>query len=245
MGGISLLYKNILEAGTVAVTNENSDYPKWRLHDRDIGKLFKGTGTADHTIHVDCGAAVEVDTLIIPAGHNLTGGAQLDWEHSPDDAAWTDMATAWAGAAGLISKEAGASQDKQYWRLVLTSLAAIPEIPELFIGLKLDLADVIAWGYQDGPQGNVERVEALSGRPHFLQQGEDREFRSYQIKIQDSTTRDTIAAFLAESRHKPFYLKDLDGTWRFMSLVDPNIGPFGRPSLNRYDLQIDMLEVLA
>ena len=245
MGSIYLLYNNILEDATVTVTNENSDFPKWRLHDRDIGKLFKGTGTADHTIHVNCGAAVEADTLIIPAGHNLTGGIQLDWEYSANDVNWYDMVTAWAGAAGLISKEAGASQTKQYWRLVLTLLAAIPEIPELFIGLKLELANVIAWGYQDGPRGNVERIEALSGRPHFLKQGEDRELRSYLIKLQSSAVRNGVAAFLAASRHKPFYLKDLDGTWRFVSLVDPNIGPFARPSLNRYDLQLDLIEVLA
>ena len=85
-----------------------------------MGKLFKGTSTANHTIKADQGAATqyEVDTLIIPSGHNLSGGAQLDWEHSYDNATWIDMVTAWSGAAGQIVKEASAAQEKRYWRLV-------------------------------------------------------------------------------------------------------------------------------
>lgn len=247
MGTISLLYRNILESGTVTTTNENSDYPKWRMYDRDIGKLFKGTGTADHTIHIDQGASpiYDVDTLIIASGHSLVAGDDLDWEYSDDDAAWTNMVAEWAGGAGLISKEAAAAETHRYWRLVLTSLGALPEIPELWMGEKLDLENVIAWGYQDGPQGNVERMDSLSGRPHFLTLGEDREFRSYLLKIQDSTTAGNVDDFLAHARGKPFWLKDLDDTWYFMSLLDPNIGPKARPSLNRYDLQLNMIEVPA
>jgi hypothetical protein len=378
-----LLYRNILENSTVTVTNENSDYPKWRLHDRDIGKLFKGVGSdlvtnggfdsdtsgwtpnactiasvaggqsgnclemthqagisyvqsdpipltagklykltfyakngtltgksvrasvhqsgetehftpdlvtsgswqsessvfeainggnyniylygtveesgtllfdtvtltapADHTIKADQGAATQhdVDTLIIPAGHNLTGGAQLDWEYSANDVDWYNMVTEWAGAAGPIIKETASAQTKRYWRLVLTSLAAIPEIPELWMGKKIELQDVIAWGYQNGPQGNVERSEGLSGKPYFLIRGEDREYRNYLCKVQSSSVRDDLEAFFSHSRGKPFWLKDLDGNWYFMSLADPNIGPFDRPSLNRYDLQLEMIEVPA
>jgi len=246
MGSIYLLYRNILENATVTVTNEDADYPKWRLHDRDVGKLFKGTGTAAHTIHADQGASTQydVDTLIIPAGHNLTGGCQLDWEYSANDADWYDMVTAWAGAAGAIEKEAGAAQNKRYWRLVMTSLAAIPEIPELWMGVRVELQDVVAWGYDEGLQGNVSRMDSVSGRPHFLENGEDREYRNYACKIYNSTVRDDIEAFFSHSRGKPFWLKDLDGVWYFMSLVDPNVGPFGRPSLNRFDINLEMIEVL-
>lgn len=247
MSSIYLLYRNILENSTVTVTNEDSDYPKWRLHDRDVGKLFKGTGTANHTIKADQGASTqyEVDTLIIPAGHNLTGGCQLDWEYSANDSDWYDMVTAWAGAAGQIVKEAGSEQDKRYWRLVLTSLAALPEIPELFMGLKVELENVVAWNYQEGLQGNVERIDALSGRPHFLELGEDREYRNYVCKLRSSSVRDDLESFFSHSRGKPFWLKDKDGSWYFMSLLNPAIGPFGRPSLNRFDIQLEMIEVLS
>jgi hypothetical protein len=235
-----------MENSTVTVTNENTDYPKWRMHDRDIGKMFKGTGTATHTIKADQGVVTQyaVDTLIIPAGHNLYGGAQLDWEYSANDADWSDMVTAWAGAAGQIVKEASASQIKRYWRLVLTSLAAIPEIPELFMGLKVELADVISRGYEEGLRGNIDKMDSLSGRPHFLELGEDREYRKYSCQLRDSSKRDDLEGFFSHSRGKPFWLKDLDGLWYFMCLVDPNIGPFARPSLNRYDITLEMIEVL-
>src|SRR4030042_6311262 len=89
---IKLLYRNILESGTVTVTSEDTAYPKYRLYDRDIGKLSKktaqslllygsghlyGTGKkygqgSSHVISVDQGSvSYEIDRLIIPAGHNL------------------------------------------------------------------------------------------------------------------------------------------------------------------------------
>ncbi len=247
MSAINLLYRNILENSTVTTTNENADFPNWRLYDRDIGKLFKGTGTANHTIKADQGAATQydVDTLIIPAGHNLTSGAQLDWEYSANDSAWFDMVTAFAGASGQIVKEVSGEQNKRYWRLVLTSLAALPQMPELWMGLRVELQDVVSWGYSQGLRGNVQRRESISGRPLLLEQGAEREYRNYSCKIQDSSVRDDLEAFFSHSRGKPFWLKDLNGEWHFMSLVNPNIGPFTRPSLDRYDIQLEMIEVLA
>lgn len=247
MGSIHLLYRNILENSTVTTTNEDTDYPDYRLYDRDVGKLFKGTSTGNHTIKADQGAVTqyEVDTLIIPPGHNLTGGVQLSWEHSYDNTTWIDMVTAWSGAAGQIVKEVSAEQDKRYWRLALTALAAIPEIPEVWMGLKIELADVIAWGYQEGPRGNVEKSESLSGRPYLLELGEERQYRNYTCKIHDSDTRDDLEAFFSHSRGKPFWLKDLDDTWLFMCLVDPNVGPFSRPGYGRWDINLEMIEVLA
>lgn len=245
MSSIYLLYRNILENSTITPTNENADFPKWRLHDRDIGKLFKGTSSANHIIAVDQGADTqyEADTLIIPAGHNLSG-AQLFWICSADNVDWFNMVTTWVGAAGQTVKEA-AAQDKRYWKIYMVGLGAIPEIPQLWMGLKVELADVIAWGYREGARGNVERVESLSGRPHFLERGEEREYRNYLCNIQSSSVADDLKAFFTHSRGKPFWLKDLDEEWYFMSLVNPNIGPFLRPSLNRYDLQLEMIEVLA
>jgi len=246
MSSISILYRNILENSTVTTTNENTDYPKWRLHDRDVGKLFKGTSTANHTIKADQGATIQhdADTLIIPAGHNLYGGAQIDWEYSANDADWYDMATAWAGAAGQIVKEISGAQTKRYWRLVLTSLAANPEIPELWMGERLELSNVVPWGYQEGTKGNINKFESLSGRPHFLELGEDREYRSYDIKLYSSADREALELFLNHSRGKPFWLKDMNGDWLFMCLVDPNIGPFSRPGLDRHNIQLEMIEVL-
>jgi hypothetical protein len=247
MGSIHILYRNIFENSTVTTTNEDSDYPIWRLYDRDIGKLFKGTSTATHTVKADQGSVTshDVDTLIIPSGHNLTGGAQLDWEYSSDDSNWYDMVTAWSGAAGQIVKEASSEETKRYWRLVLTSLAAMPEIPELWMGLKVELADVVAWGYQEGLKGNIQRDDSLSGRPFFLELGEEREYRNYLCKIRESDVRDDLEAFFSHSRGKPFWLKDLDDTWLFMCLVDPNIGPFSRPGYGRWDINLEMIEVLA
>ncbi len=73
---VKILYRNILENSTVVVTSENASFPKYRLYDRDIGKLFKGASTpAEFYITLDQGASLSypVDRLIIPAGHNFNG----------------------------------------------------------------------------------------------------------------------------------------------------------------------------
>ncbi len=246
MSSIYLLYRNILESGTITVTTENTDYPKWRLYDRDVGKLYKGTSTATHIIHIDQGASpiYDVDTLIIAAGHNLaTATIQFQW--SDNDADWNDAVTDFAAVAGQISKEAPSAITHRYWRVHIVSPPANPEIPEIFIGEKLELQAIVRWGYLDGQRGNVERTEALSGIPHFLQLGVDREYRSYSFRVYSSSVADAIDAFLLHSRYRGFWVKDLDSVWYFMSLLDPNVGPFGRPTIGIYDMEVELIEVPA
>lgn len=246
MSNIALLYVNILETSTVSVQNENPDYPKWRLHDRDIGKKFYGGSIeSPFLIKADQGSVYQrdVNTLIIPAGHNLAGEL-LGLKYGPDNVSYTDAVSAWTGVAGLIVKEFTV-QNAQWWRFSIDNPAAIPQMQELWLGSRATYIDVIAWGYQEGRQGNVARTDSLSGRPHFLQNGEDRKYRNYMCKCYSSSVRDSLESFFSYSRGKPFWLQDLDGEWYFMSLVDPNIGPFDRPGLNRFDLQLEMIEVLA
>ena len=106
---IKLCYRNILETGTVTVTTENTLFPKYRLYNRDIGKLFKGTAFASpFAIKVDQGAVISypVDRLIIPAGHNLNGLA-CSLRYSTDDFASDDHeANGWTQSDALfIDKE--------------------------------------------------------------------------------------------------------------------------------------------
>lgn len=86
MANIVLCYRNILETGTVTVTSENTSFPKYRLYDRDIGKLFKGNSTPPKfNITDNQGATIyEVNRLILPADHNLNGLAlQLQYSINP------------------------------------------------------------------------------------------------------------------------------------------------------------------
>ena len=71
---IKLCYRNILETGTLSVTSEDTDFPKYRLYDRDIGRLFKGDSFPPNfniTLNQGAVTSYEIDRLLIPAGHNL------------------------------------------------------------------------------------------------------------------------------------------------------------------------------
>jgi hypothetical protein len=387
MSNLFLLYRNILENSTITVSNENASFPKWRLHDRDVGKLFKGTASTDHQIIADQGGYItnkdmelnanwapfgtpsicersstqkhggtyswkfrndaisegvyystffpvvagktyrfgawvypddntsiivgvthgddvgwaylathsgliqdvwnyisgtwvetitgseahiafltsqagaatyyvddvdvmsnyDVDTLIIAAGHNLRySNTDMYWWYSDDCVAWYNMVVPWKATEGQTVKEAAGSVNKRYWTLYAATLAAIPEIPELFMGLKVQLTDAMANpAPKTGLKGNVDRVDSLSGRPFFLVQGEDRQYRNYSCILQGASLKTDLESFLTHSRGKPFWLKDIDGTWLYMSLVDPNIGPLEMsPRGDYWRLNLEMIQVL-
>ena len=117
---VKICYKNILETSTVTVTTENTSFPKYRLYDRDISKLFKGTGFASpFAILLGQGAVIsyEVDRLIIPARHNLNGLA-CSLRYSTDNFSADDHeAVGWTQGDALLINKPFTAQTKQYWKL--------------------------------------------------------------------------------------------------------------------------------
>ncbi len=248
MASLYIVYRNIYENSTVTVTTEDSDYPEWRLYDRDIGKMYKGTSTATHLLKADQGATTiwGVDTCLVSAGHNLDVGDDTDvfLQSSDNDSVWSTAASGVnIATTAMIAFELGAAEDHRYWRVKLNALGANPEIPEIFIGEKIEFENCILYGDDEGKKGNVERMESISGIPNFLQQGVEREYRRYRFFLRTDTQRTNMEDFLTHSRNKPFWIKDLDGEWYFMSLVEPNIGPLSRPLINRYEIEVEMIEV--
>jgi peptidoglycan/xylan/chitin deacetylase (PgdA/CDA1 family) len=68
---IKIIYRNILENSTVTVTTENTSFPKYRLYDRDIGKLFKGNSApANFYITLDQGKPISQRSLLHFNGSN-------------------------------------------------------------------------------------------------------------------------------------------------------------------------------
>ena len=68
---IKVCYRNILENSTITVSSENASFPKYRLYDRDITKLFKFNAADDPSlITLDQGAVTShpVSRLFIPVG---------------------------------------------------------------------------------------------------------------------------------------------------------------------------------
>jgi hypothetical protein len=217
MANVGLAYKNILETSTVYLQTGSAQaaYPLWRLYDRDIGRIFAAAAASTLVVQVDQGASgnIAVDSLFIPAGHNLSGLA-LSLAYSADNSAYTNAVTAWTQADALDIIKTWTAITRRYWRFSITSPAKIPQFAELF------LSSVYTWetnpllpkGAYD-PVFNVAVKTTAAGQDRFLIQGAAKRRRSYTVSC-DETQAENISAFYdAYAGYKPFWLRDDDGIW--------------------------------
>jgi hypothetical protein len=168
MSAIKIGYINVLETSTVTVTTEDSDYPAYRMYDRNIGRLYKGTSTSDHTIKANQGSNSQaVNAFFVPAGHNLDG-AHMTVEYSTDDVTYPDATTSWnQSGTGQILKEFTA-QTKQYWRSVLSTLSANPQLAEYYLTYLYTFVCAPSYGLTLGNRHNASSNEARTGVALFL-----------------------------------------------------------------------------
>ncbi|RJQ44446.1 MAG: hypothetical protein C4538_10530 [Nitrospiraceae bacterium] len=246
MALIKCCYKNILENSTVTLSagTEDSNYPLYRLYDRDIGKVFKPTAAVTIEVKVNQGASgnLAADRLLIPAGHNLNG-MTLDMKYSDDDSGYTPAVAQWVQAgSGLIEKN-WTSGTHRYWKFIITTPASIPQIPEIF------LTQTYTWERNPSrpigsvaPRYNVERDEDAGGHARFLVHGDPRRYRSYPETRAKSAQRVNIEAFYNEwAGSKPFFLCDHEGNWIYGELLNFDISEQGS---DLFPFSFEFLEIL-
>jgi hypothetical protein len=213
-----LLPTNRLEAGTVTVTGAAAGKPKERLFDRDITLPWvdsSASGNRDVKLDLGPGTTLAIDTLVLAAGHNLTG-VSCAWASSPDDAVYTDRAT-FAPASAALVRQAFASQTFRYWRFRMASPGVPPSIPELFASLAVALPDAPALGGDDGLRANVLDHESYAGYVWSLKRGAERWVARYPFPLLPAADKTALlAAFSAlAGGAKAFYLVDREGTTRW------------------------------
>ena len=224
MSKIITYVKNILETGTVTVSPvENASYPAYRLYDRHIGRSFKfGSIVNPSTIVVDQGATgnIEIDTIIIPNGHNLDG-LVLTLSHSPDNNAWT-QADQWTQSGSGAIQRTFTAITKRYWKLSIASPSAAPALYELF------LTKSYTWGRnpEEIDRGvysefNILRLQDSGGRPRFIEMGSSRKYREYSLYKINDTHRTAIEDLNDNwAGKKPFWLKDPDSVLIYGELIE-------------------------
>jgi len=244
---IKLCYRNILETSTVTVTTEDTSFPKYRLYNRDIGKLFKGTAFASpFAIVANQGASpiYDVDRLIIPVGHNLNGLA-CSLRYSTDNFGSDDHeAVGWTqGDALLIDKEFTLA-NKQYWKLNITAPATIIQMPEMFLTKSYAFERNPNYGLKDGKTKNIEDLETRSGSLRLVKSGEPRRYRSYQLTKIESTQKTNLQTWDDHCEGiKSLYLEDHTGDLFFAWLVTKDL-IFEMEKENRWATGMDFKEVL-
>lgn len=244
---IKCAYKNILESSTVTLSagTEDSDYPLWRIYDRDIGRLFKSTAAETIEVKVDQSASdnLAVDRLLIPAGHNLDG-MTLDIKYSDNDADYYPAVTQWVQSGNGLINKSWSSATHQYWKFIITSPASIPELTELF------LMQTYEWERNPGtPSGlvddifNVENTQTSGGQDRFIEHGDKKRQRNYNLAAVGQTQMDNITTFNNDwAGKKPFWLRDIDEIWIYGKLRR-SLG-IRRIKDDLYSFNFDFLEVL-
>lgn len=248
MSNVIIAYRNILETGTVTVTTENSSYPAYRLYDRDIGLLFKGTAFANpFAIKVDQGAVIsyEVDRLIIPPSHNLNGLA-CSLRYSNDDFAADDHeAVGWTQGDALVINKSFAAATKQYWKLNVIATATIVEMPEMYLTKAYTFEENVAYaGLVEATKKNVQREESLSGLVQRTKFGEAKRGRSYQLNYIGDAQKANLKVW--DSHYdgiKYFYVVDHAGSLIFMELLNDLEFIPAAPGI--WSCSLELMEVLV
>ncbi len=243
---VKLCYRNILENSTVGVTTENASFPKYRLYDRDIGKLFKGTAFASpFSITIDQGVSVsyEVNRLLIPAGHNLNG-LTCSLRYSTDNFVADDHeAVGWVQGDALLIDKTFAAQTKRYWKLDITAPAIIVELGEMFLTKQYPFERNPSYGFEDRIKRNVSRYETSSGKPRSVKNGDPRRSRRYDLTKISSAQKTEFETWESVCEGiKSFYFEDINGEVFFADLLEEVF--FKMEQEGRWGTTIDILEVL-
>ena len=242
---VTLYPYNILESGTVTVTGTpDTGYPVSRLYDRGLSLYWKDTVTEAKTFHVDQGATgiLDVDMLAI-FGHNFDG-EDMQLQYSDDDAAWTDAVTDWTQSGDAqITKPLAAAVTHRYWRVTVTSMAN-PECGELYISKGYAFAVLDDPRPAQAEQSNVDRLESVGGMRRAIKHGDTRRSWSYDIRLKNATDRANLLTVLeyTDGTHKPLPVKDMDGNYYMMELMDdPRMD---RAQISRGYATLTLLETL-
>ncbi|MDA8156870.1 MAG: hypothetical protein M0Z52_10540 [Actinomycetota bacterium] len=239
-------YTNILETSTVTLSQGYADanYPLYRLYDRDIGRMFQSAAASVLEVKIDQGAGVlnPVDTVFIPAGHNL-GGTLMALNYSDDDVNYFTGAS-WTQPDNYLIVQSFGSMAHRYWRLNISAMPMPGQLAELF------LTSTYIWERMPvrpgGPFDDVFNVQAETsgyGRDRFLVHGPSKRQRVYRVQNASAQQYASIKALWgAWAGAKPFWLCDQDGNWIYGKLRKPlNLKEDG---YSRYSFDFDFEEVV-
>lgn len=225
-----ILYERIFTAAQITADQEASGFPDDNLASLQTFKRWKATSNANQNITFNIGSSVSADAIGI-AGHNLgtiTANILLQY--------WTGSAWATAmGTTGITSNKPFlglfSTQTATQFRLVMSSLDAVPEIGVILLGDRLTMEKPIAAGW-DPTAERTELTAHDSSTGNFLQS----EVRYREANLQAQIKRITDSWYRANflpawdaHLHKgdPFFFSwdhtAFPGDTVFARVTDPSI----------------------
>ena len=161
-----LVRNRVADAGAAAISSSTTatGQGKERLIDGRIAKLARfNAAAANQFFEVDFGAAVSIDRMVIPVGHNLNGcSVELRAGSATNPASVIDSFTAGTTA---IDRSFGAASHR-YWRIVFVTSGQW-ELGEWVLGDYQQTADGVAQAWQ-APRKSPVRVREFPSREALL-----------------------------------------------------------------------------
>jgi hypothetical protein len=217
---------HVLEGSTVTVTGETVGFEARHLSDRDVQSLYLDTGfSGTRTILAQWTASdpvPAVDTWIVPAGHGLVGVA-LSLQSSPDNAAWTTRDTITpVTTAAIFRPLPGGPYTLAWWRLTMTGATSAPYLSELYLtqGFPVPLSPLL--NGTDGLVSDVTRIVTPGGFVRLGRNWGPRWHASWTLPMWTASQWATaLVSVFPIIDAKPFYLTDVDGVLRWVTLEAP------------------------
>jgi len=224
-----ILYNNIYETGTLTAFSESPGFDIENIIDWRSYVRWKATSATTQTIDLDYGSSVPSDAFGV-SGHTLSGST-ISIQVSATGA-WAGEQTTVPGTSFALSDnldicKSFSSVSSRYWRFLIQSPSATPEIGVLCLGARLDFPK-----NPNRPLSFVdESMEATSRRSkngHIL--GATTYYRPYSVImsfswLQISFVQGDLYTFWSThgSLLKPFFLQVNIDEWdvgRFVQLPE-------------------------
>jgi len=245
MSLIRLATANLLEIATSLTDTgtATTGYPIARLVDRNVAREYRIADDADReTVATGSVSAIEVNALIIAAGHNV-GGLAYTLAKSANGTDWTTVSTGNLPAGtGIIVVEFAATTGA-HWKLTLPHAQAV-------IMTEMMLEKI--YTFERNPQRpsgaletrlNVTTSETAAGSARYISHGPVRRRRSYDFANASAAEATELQSrFAALGGVKPFFLCDHAGAWIWGNLEEP-IAP-AEIAAGRFRFTMNFVEVL-
>jgi hypothetical protein len=216
---------NHLEGATVTVSGETAGFPKARLSDRDAVLPWKDSNiSASRVITADRGASgptIPVDTVIIPAGHNLAG-LTLTAQSSPDASVYTNRYVFVPGSSAA-TKAGDGTFTVRAWKFIINSPSELPQLGELWLsqGVVLPRPPLFE-SLQHGVLGRVADHESRGGHVWSAQLGDPRWTATYGFRGLSDADKATLDQAFRDTGGgaKHLFMQDADGVLRWVEWTD-------------------------
>lgn len=251
--GVDLSIPTYTWKTSAGADNNNTSYPTSNLKNYYPDSVSKSNSTdANQYLLIDFGSAVSCNAIAID-GINFNGLVSIDITlqvNTNDDTTWTDAVSVVSlDQTNSAQLKTFTAQSKRYWRILFSSdasLAALPQIGNLFLGTRVDFDTTQEWNYiSQMPTHAVVQSTALDGRVRTATTAGGRYTWEFEFKLQSNTVMSNWRSFLniVKNNGLPFYYKDENGNvWCVM--LESNYNPARAYRYNQNNIERLKLKTL-